>query len=363
MSYDIFISYKAHDDNGHETRDCAIARELHDSLTAMGYSVFFSEQSLEEIGSFKYKSDIDNALDSAKIMIVVLTNPEFATTRWVQYEWDGFYNDYLSGVKKNAALFTLTENLNIHSLPRTLRDVQNFDYKNKGIHHLCDFVRNSLSSSRIKNRFSVISGKQVSAKDIEQAIELDCIVYEEDYHVNKKRCMDWFATNPDIYVMVRDNESNRIIAYTNISPIMHDCYEHFKNENLVGVDITADMLLSYDMPGSYDVCILSVAIHPDYRNTCVFALLLNAVVEKFLDLSKEERFIRRMVADAVTKEGEKFCKMFGMTKVKDSNHESVLYEVSMLPPKFRVISKMFRRLFDYYAEEYAKNPWRSGEHG
>lgn len=359
MSYDIFISYKAHDDNGHETRDCAIARELHDSLTEMGYTVFFSERTLEEMGNPRFILEIDTALASAKMMVVVLTNPEYAHADWVQHEWSTFRTANL-----NKPLYTLTEKLNVCDLPPTLRANQNFDYAKNGIEYLCRFIHSFLSVKKM-NRFSVISGKQVSAKDIEQAIELDCIVYEEDYHVNKKRCMDWFATNPDIYVMVRDDESNRIIAYTNISPIMHDCYEHFKNGNFVDVDITADMLLSYDMPGSYDVCILSVVIHPGYRNTCVFALLLNAVVEKFLDLSKEEKFIRRVVADAVTKEGEKFCKMFGMTKVKDSNHESVLYEVSMLPPKFRVISKMFRRLFDYYAEEYAKNPWRSrsGEHG
>lgn len=357
MSYDIFISYKVHDTDGYETRDFAIARELHGRLMEMGYSVFFSEQSLEEIGSSKYKSDIDNALDSAKIMIVVLTDPNFATTRWVKYEWDSFYNDYLSGIKNNVALFTLTKDLNIHDLPRTLRDVQNFNYVKNGINKLCDYINSFLST---KNKFTTIIGRQVSAKDIEQAIELDCIVYEEDiYHVNKKRCMEWFNVNHDIYVMIRDNESNKIISYVNISPVTFDCYEQFRNGNLIDADITADMLLSYDMPGVYDICILSVAIYPDYRNTCVLSLLLNAVVERFLNLANEEKFIKRVVAEAVTKEGDKFCKIFGMTKVKDSNRKSTLYEVSMLPPKFRIISKTFRQLFEYYTEEHTKNPWLS----
>lgn len=62
-------------------------------------------------------------------MIVVLSKAEYANSHWVQYEWDSFYNDYLSGVKKNAKLFTLTVDVNIHELPRTLRNVQNFPFK------------------------------------------------------------------------------------------------------------------------------------------------------------------------------------------------------------------------------------------
>ena len=346
MSYDIFISYKAHDTDGYETRDSAIARELHGRLTEMGYSVFFSEKTMEELGTSRFLLEIDNALASAKIMIVVLTNPEYASADWVLHEWTTFCTG-----KLNNPLYTLTEKLNVCDLPPTLRAKQNFDYAKNGVACLCNFIHNA--------RFSIVSGKQVSAKDIEQAIELDCIVYENVYRINTKQCMSWFNANHDIYVMVRDNESNRIIAYVNISPIMPDCYEQFRNGKFIDTNITADMLLSYDMPGTYDICILSVVIHPDYRNTCVLRLLLNAVVGRFLNLAKEEKFIKRMIADAVTKEGDKFCKIFGMTKVKDSNHKSTLYEVRMLPPKFRPISTIFKQLFDYYAEEHTKKPWLS----
>ena len=55
-----------------------------------------------------------------------------------------------------------------------------------------------------------------------------------------------------------------------------------------------------------------------------------------------------MIADAVTKNGEKFCRLFGMTKLKGSNHESSLYEITMIPPKFRILSKKSKQLYDYY---------------
>lgn len=54
-------------------------------------------------------------------------------------------------------------------------------------------------------------------------------------------------------------------------------------------------------------------------------------------------YVRRMVADTVTKNGEKFCRLFGMNKVRGSNHESMLYEITMIPPKFRALSKMSKQ--------------------
>lgn len=367
MNYDIFISYKLSDENGNKTRDFYIAQKLYNRLVELGYSVFFSSQTLEEIGSSRYKSDIDNALDTAEIMVVVLTKPEYASSHWVQYEWDSFYNDYLSGVKEKAALFTLTENVSIHDLPRTLRNVQNFDFAS-GSERLYDFIRNvvspkisagnSGSPDEVRDEeFSVITGKQITAKDIEQAIELDALVYDDIYHVGEAQCLEWFEVNPDIYVMARDNKKDKIIAYVNISPVTGECFERIKNGDFIDTGITADMLLGYDMPYPYNVYFSSIVIHPDYQNTSVFFMLFNAVVKKFLYLGEHEVFIKRMLADAVTKNGEKFCKMFGMEKLKGSDHESSLYEVSMIPPKFRVLSKMTKQLFEYYAKKYEESPW------
>lgn len=60
MKYDVFISYKLSDKDGNKTQDYFMAQKLYTRLSEMGYLVFFSSQTLEEIGSSKYKSDIDN---------------------------------------------------------------------------------------------------------------------------------------------------------------------------------------------------------------------------------------------------------------------------------------------------------------
>ena len=367
MDCEIFISYKHSDESGKKTRDYYLAKELSDNLKKLGYNVFFSTETLEKIGSSQYKIDIDAAMDTARIMIVVLTEAEYATSHWVQYEWNSFYNDYLSGVRKDANLFTLTSNVSVNTLPRTLRNVQNFDYS-EGLDRLCGYIASVLPKdtgeqndtadmNSQKREISIITGHQISLSDIREAVELDLLVYDDVYHVDSTQCERWFEVNPDIYVMAKDVVANKVIAYVNISPVTDECYEKIKNGDFIDTGITEDMILSYDMPFPYSVYFSSIVIHPDYQNTDVFLKLLNAIIKKFTYLGENEVFIKRMIADAVTKNGEKFCKLFGMEKIKNSNHESALYEISLIPPRFRILSKNCKKLYDYYQRKYNEAPY------
>ena len=94
MNCEVFISYKCSDENGNKTPDYQMGSDLYNALSDLGYNVFFSSDTLEKLGSSRYKMDIDSALDTAKVMVVVLSRPEYASSHWVQYEWDSFYNDY-----------------------------------------------------------------------------------------------------------------------------------------------------------------------------------------------------------------------------------------------------------------------------
>ena len=85
--------------------------------------------------------------------------------------------------------------------------------------------------------------------------------------------------------------------------------------------------------------------------------MFNAIIDKFISLGEHEVFIHRMIADAVSKNGEKFCKLFGMKKVKGSTHGSSLYEITMIPPEFRILSKKTKQLYDYYQKKYNEAPY------
>lgn len=365
--YDIFISFKHTDNNENETEDYRMAKSLYDELTRKGYSVFFSSASLERMGSSRYKADIDNALDSSKAMIVVLTKAEYAVSHWVQYEWDSFYNDFLSGEREAANLFTLTKNVNIHELPRTLRNVQNFNYET-GLTTFCNYLKNLFPvavggastptvEGKRENKIEIISGREVTADDIRQALMLDALAYDEIYHLEIETCLEWFKANPDIYFMAKESDGGRVVAYINVSPVTDECYERLKKGDFIDTGISADMILDYDMAAPYSMYFSSIVVHPQYQNSAVFMQLVNAVMQKFILLGEHGVYIKRMLADAVTDNGIKFCKLFGMNKVLASNHNSTLYEVCMIPPKFRVLSKMTKALKDYYVLKYKEEPY------
>ncbi len=365
MNYDIFISYKHEDEYGNLTQDYSMAEDLYLRLTAMKYSVFWAAKSLEKRGTSQFKREIDEARESAKILIVVLSDVKYATSRWVQYEWDSFYSDYLSEKRAEPNLYTLTScQVDIRNLPSTLRMSQHFRYPDE-MERLCRYVRNALPLQDTdsypnppqEKRVSILSGKQVTTNDIQQAITLDKLVYDEIYHVDENVCEEWFKTNPDIYVMAKDIKTNQIIAYVNIAPVTEECYDMIRQGDFIDVKMTADMLLSYDMPGPYSLYFSSIVIHPDYQNSEVFMEILNAIIDKIISLGRQEVFIHKMLADAVTSNGLKFCKLFGMQKVNTSNHNSSLYEISMIPPKFRILSKKCKQLYDYYTQKYEEAPY------
>ncbi|MBO7590820.1 MAG: toll/interleukin-1 receptor domain-containing protein [Prevotella sp.] len=350
--YDIFISFKNTDEKGLPTRDAVIAAQLYNLLLNSDYKVFYANKSLEIEGSSAFKNEIDNALDTAKVLIVVLTNGEYASSRWVQYEWDSFYNDYLSGIKTDVHIFTLTYDVDTSALPRTLRSVQNFS-GDDGIVHLLNYLEKIFRKPVCKYR--VKDQREITHNDIKQATMLDNIVYEEKYLIDSDVCWKWFELNPDIYTIVEEIETHKIVAYINASPITDECYDMIKSCNYITTNITEDMILDYEMPCFYNLYFFSIVIAPECQNTEIFSMMINSLVDKFLQLSKREVYIKRMIADAVTPKGRKFCHLFGMKKIDESTHGSTLYEINMIPPVFKPVSTKVGKLRDLYQKIYVDN--------
>ena len=198
----------------------------------------------------------------------------------------------------------------------------------------------------------IISDTEMTEQDILQCLELDKVVYGDQYVVTLQQVLEWKTVNPDIHVKVKDGD--KVVAYTNISPVTEQCYEKIKGGDFIDTAITADMLVPYERGKLHSVYFSSVVVHPDYQSGDVFFVIYNAVFNKLLSLAEDGIFIRRIIADAVSEKGSRLCRLFGMQKLKSSDHNSMLYEVQMLPPKFRVASALTKRLFDIYQAHLAK---------
>lgn len=98
--FDVFICYKETDNNGRRTPDSVLANDLYHQLTQEGFKVFFARITLEDKLGSAYEPYIFAALNSAKVMVVLGTKPEFFNAVWVKNEWSRYLALIKQGQKK-----------------------------------------------------------------------------------------------------------------------------------------------------------------------------------------------------------------------------------------------------------------------
>lgn len=149
-TYDVFLSFKNLCDDGRPTKDSELAGSLYEYLSSRGLRVFYSNVSLERLGVSAYKKAIDDALDSAQILVAVGTSASNLDSQWVRYEWDSFFNDILSGAKPSGRVFAYLHDVEIRSLPRALRQCHAIYHSTGSVERLCNFILNGLQAETKK---------------------------------------------------------------------------------------------------------------------------------------------------------------------------------------------------------------------
>ncbi len=135
--YDVFICYKETDDSGSRTKDSTLAQEIYYQLTSEGYKVFFSRITLEDKLGQQYEPYIFAALNSAKVMLVIGTKPEYFNAVWVKNEW----SRYLALMKNDRSrlLIPCYRDMDAYDLPDDLSGFQSQDMSKIGF--MQDLIR------------------------------------------------------------------------------------------------------------------------------------------------------------------------------------------------------------------------------
>ena len=135
--FDVFICYKESDENGNRTRDSLMAQDVYYQLTDQGYRVFFARITLEDMAGKQYEPYIFAALNSAKVMIVIGTQPEYMNAVWVKNEWSRF----LTMMKKdrNKILLPCYKDMDPYDMPEQLSVLQSYDMTKIGF--IQDLIR------------------------------------------------------------------------------------------------------------------------------------------------------------------------------------------------------------------------------
>lgn len=128
--YDVFICYKETDENGQRTRDSQWAQDVYYGLTEQGLKVFFSRITLEDKLGQQFEPYIFAALNSAKVMVVIGSRPEYFNAVWVKNEW----SRYLSLMKHDhkRLLIPCYRDMDPYDLPEELSMLQSQDMSKIG---------------------------------------------------------------------------------------------------------------------------------------------------------------------------------------------------------------------------------------
>ena len=148
--YDIFLSFKDTED-GERTVDSYEAHDIYTHLTKLGYRVFFSRVTLKDKTGSNYEPYIFAALNSAPVMLVFGSKPEYITSTWIKNEWTRFLSRIRNKQKRDDALCVIVKGFSPNLLPKALRNRQCLNRDDitfiKDLESYCDKV---INESRVK---------------------------------------------------------------------------------------------------------------------------------------------------------------------------------------------------------------------
>ena len=128
--FDVFICYKETDENGKRTVDSALANDIYYQLTQEGLKVFYAAITLEDKLGQEYEPYIFAALNSAKVMLVVGTKPEYFDSVWVRNEWSRYLK--LMKTDRSRLLIPCYRDMDAYDLPEEFAHLQAQDMSKIG---------------------------------------------------------------------------------------------------------------------------------------------------------------------------------------------------------------------------------------
>ena len=135
--YDVFICYKETDESGQRTHDSQWAQDVYYGLTEQGYKVFFSRITLEDKLGQEYEPYIFAALQSAKVLVVIGSRPEYFNAVWVKNEWSRYLA--LMARDRKRLLIPCYRGMDPYDLPDELSSLQSQDMSKIGF--MQDLIR------------------------------------------------------------------------------------------------------------------------------------------------------------------------------------------------------------------------------
>lgn len=222
--YDIYISYRAKDDNGDKTAVSEIAEHLYNKLTSAGYRVFLSEAALKGKERSYCEPYIYSALNSANVMLALGTSYDDYNDVWVKNEWNRYLE--IAEKNKNKCLIPCYKDVDEYDIPKEFAGLKvcqlgNDDTFNNIMAEIANVVKPASINQPVSEPEKAEPAEEIELEEIEiiEPIDINKLLDEGFAAISDK---NWKKANK-LFFQVLDEEPDNSKAYWGQLLVQQEC--------------------------------------------------------------------------------------------------------------------------------------------
>lgn len=222
--YDIYISYRAKDDNGDKTAVSEIAGHLYNKLTSAGYRVFLSEAALKGKKRSECEPYIYSALNSANVMLALGTSYDDYNDVWVKNEWNRYLE--IAEKNKNKCLIPCYKDVDEYDIPKEFAGLKvcqlgNDDTLNNIMAEIANVVKPESVNQPAPEPEKAEPAEEIELEEIEiiEPVNINKLLDEGFSAISDK---NWKKANK-LFFQVLDEEPDNSKAYWGQLLVQQEC--------------------------------------------------------------------------------------------------------------------------------------------
>lgn len=222
--YDIYISYRAKDDNGDKTAVSEIAGHLYNKLTSARYRVFLSEAALKGKKQSDCEPYIYSALNSANVMLALGTSYDDYNNVWVKNEWNRYLE--IAEKNKNKCLIPCYKDVDEYDIPKEFAGLKvcqlgNDDTFNNIMAEIANVVKPASINQPAPEPEKAEPAEEIELEEIEiiEPVDINKLLDEGFVAISDK---NWKEANK-LFFQVLDEEPDNSKAYWGQLLVQQEC--------------------------------------------------------------------------------------------------------------------------------------------
>lgn len=342
MQYDVFLS--------HNRKQKPWVRDFVTVLRKGGLRVFFDEDSIKAGEQIVWA--IGKGIEQSKYVVLIISPASIGVngSKWVAMEAAmTVYSD--PDASNNKLIPIILEDCDSIPLPiKSLNCINLTDpstrdtnlknvIKHLGIQSNINLtlplwsISDNTSQNSLTTSLSIADITNVHEwgwnghKLLDELIRIDYETIDGLTEIHEGNTEQWapvFMDHPDTWrLLIYGNK--QIVGYWHFVPLFEKEHKLAKNGKFMESHITSDTVKCFELPGLYDIYVVSICLDCEYRRTIAFQLLFDSLMKVLLDLANNGVFIREIVTNAYTPSGISLAKSLGMTYHTDHIDKGKIY--------------------------------------